>query len=67
MNDSWRAKFILLVLGPFDLTGPDRAVDVPHKTLAGLLAYLACTAPEQHWGLALRPRRVRTCGSPCPG
>ena len=28
------------------LSGPDGPVDLPNKKLAGLLAYLACTAPE---------------------
>jgi hypothetical protein len=46
LNDLWRAKFRLLVLGHFELAGPDGPVDVPYKKLAGLLAYLACTAPE---------------------
>jgi hypothetical protein len=27
-------------------TGPDGPVDLPSKKLAGLLAYLACTAPQ---------------------
>jgi DNA-binding SARP family transcriptional activator len=39
------AKFRLSLLGRFDLTGPDGAVDLPSKKLAGLLAYLACSAP----------------------
>ena len=30
----------------FELTGPDGVVDLPSKKLAGLLAYLACTAPQ---------------------
>ena len=38
-------KFRLLLLGRFELTGPDGPVDLPNKKLAGLLAYLACTAP----------------------
>jgi TolB-like protein/DNA-binding SARP family transcriptional activator len=33
-------------LGRFVLTGPDGVVNLPGKKLAGLLAYLACTAPE---------------------
>ena len=33
------------MLGRFELTGPDGVVDLPSKKLAGLLAYLACTAP----------------------
>ena len=43
----WRAKFRLLALGHFELTGPDASVDVLNNKLAGLLAYLACTAPKQ--------------------
>jgi hypothetical protein len=39
------AKFRLSLLGRFDLTGPDGPVDLPSKKLAGLLAYLACSAP----------------------
>ena len=76
MNDLWRAKFRLLVLGRFELAGPDGPVDVPYKKLAWLLAYLACTAPEQPprekiatllWGSHLRPGRVRTCVGRCSG
>lgn len=39
------AQFRLSVLGRLQLTGPDGPVDLPNKKLAGLLAYLACTAP----------------------
>ena len=39
-------KFGLSLLGGFELTGPDGVVDLPSKKLAGLLAYLACTAPR---------------------
>ena len=38
--------FRLSLLGGFELTGPDGVVDLPSKKLAGLLAYLACTAPQ---------------------
>ena len=38
--------FDLSLLGRFELTGPDGIVDLPSKKLAGLLTYLACTAPE---------------------
>src|SRR3954470_5130484 len=38
--------FGLSLLGRFELTGPDGIVDLPSKKLAGLLAYLACTAPR---------------------
>src|SRR5258708_4228760 len=39
-------RFGLSLLGRFELTGPDGTVDLPSKKLAGLLAYLACTAPQ---------------------
>jgi TolB-like protein len=40
------AKFTLALLGRVRLVGPDGPVDLPNKKLAGLLAYLACTAPR---------------------
>jgi TolB-like protein/DNA-binding SARP family transcriptional activator len=46
MNNMTRAAFRLSLLGRFELTGPDGNVDLGSKKLAGLLAYLACTAPE---------------------
>src|SRR6266850_6034650 len=39
-------RFGLSLLGGFELTGPDGVVDLPSKKIAGLLAYLACTAPQ---------------------
>jgi class 3 adenylate cyclase/DNA-binding SARP family transcriptional activator/predicted ATPase len=39
-------RFGLSLLGGFELTGPGGVVDLPSKKLAGLLAYLACTAPR---------------------
>src|SRR6476469_5430023 len=39
-------RFVLSLLGRFELTGPDGVVDLPSKKLAGLLAYLACRAPQ---------------------
>ena len=39
-------RFGLSLLGGFELTGPDGVVYLPSKKLAGLLAYLACTAPQ---------------------
>src|ERR1700688_4358140 len=39
-------KFTLSLLGRFELTGPNGVVELPSKKLAGLLAYLACTAPR---------------------
>ncbi len=40
-----RPKFRLSLLGRFVLTGPNGVVSLPNKKLAGLLAYLGCTAP----------------------
>ena len=41
--------FQLSLLGRFELSGPDGAiVDLTSKKLAGLLAFLACTAPQAH-------------------
>jgi TolB-like protein/DNA-binding SARP family transcriptional activator len=45
MDDVPLPRFKLSLLGRFELTGPDGPVDLPSKKLAGLLAYLACTAP----------------------
>lgn len=45
MNTASLPKFRLRLLGRFELSGPDGPVDLPNKKLAGLLAYLACTAP----------------------
>jgi DNA-binding SARP family transcriptional activator len=45
MRDASRPKFRLSLLGRFELAGPDGSVDLSNKKLAGLLAYLACTAP----------------------
>src|ERR1041385_1117474 len=39
-------RFSLSLLGRFELTGPGGVVDLPSKKLAGLLTYLACTAPR---------------------
>src|SRR5215813_1797598 len=39
-------KFRLSLLGRFELSGPEGPIDLPNKKLAGLLAYLACTAPQ---------------------
>src|SRR5262245_22329540 len=39
-------KYKLTLLGRFELSGPDGPVDLPNKKLAGLLAHLACLAPE---------------------
>ena len=39
-------KFGLSLLGRFELAGPHGVVELPSRKLAGLLAYLACTAPR---------------------
>lgn len=41
-----RPTFTLSLLGRFVLTGPHGALSLPNKKLAGLLAFLACTAPD---------------------
>jgi class 3 adenylate cyclase/DNA-binding SARP family transcriptional activator len=46
MDGAPSPRFSLSLLGGFELTGPDGVVDLPSKKLAGLLAYLACTAPR---------------------
>src|SRR5258708_12386549 len=45
MKDVLLPKFTLSLLTRFELTGPAGPVELPNKKLAGLLAYLACTAP----------------------
>jgi len=44
MRDMLLSKFRLSLLARFELTGPEGPVELPKK-LAGLMAYLACTAP----------------------
>ena len=46
MGDVASSKYRLSLLGRFELTGPTGPVELPSKKLAGLLAYLACTAPQ---------------------
>ncbi len=46
MTDAPFPAFRLALLGRFELTGPQGIVDLPSRKLAGLLAYLACTAPR---------------------
>lgn len=41
-----RPEFSLSLLGRCVLTGPEGVVSLPNKKLAGLLAFLACTAPD---------------------
>ena len=40
--------FQLSLLGRFELAGPDGAIDLTSKKLAGLLAFLACNSPGPH-------------------
>jgi TolB-like protein/DNA-binding SARP family transcriptional activator len=42
------AWFQLVLLGRFELSGPDGAISVTSKKMAALLAFLACTAPRPH-------------------
>lgn len=46
MAGSLPLSFKLSVLGRFQLTGPVGPVSLPNRKLAGLLSYLACTAPK---------------------
>jgi DNA-binding SARP family transcriptional activator len=46
MVDATSSRFRLSLLGRFELIGPGGRVELPSKKLAGLLAYLACTAPQ---------------------
>ena len=41
------STFQLSLLGRFELAGPDGAIDLTSKKLAGLLAFLACTPQPQ--------------------
>ena len=41
-----KSTFQLSLLGRFELSGPDGPIDLTSKKLAGLLAFLACTAPR---------------------
>ena len=52
-------RFQLALLGRFELRGPDGSIDLTSKKLAGLLAYLACTAPQA--------AVARQAGSPAVG
>ena len=45
MKEVLLPRFSLSLLVRFELTGPEGPVELPNKKLAGLLAYLACTAP----------------------
>ena len=42
------ARFQLVLLGRFELSGPDGAISVTSRKVAALLAFLACTAPRLH-------------------
>src|ERR1700746_1279252 len=45
MPDVPSPSYRLMLLGRFDVSGPGASVELSNKKLAGLLAYLACTAP----------------------
>ena len=71
-----RARFRLSLIGRFELTGPDGAIDLPSKKLAGLLAYLACSAPvpqlAKSWQLCCgarisKSRHAKTFARPFSG
>jgi len=46
MDGAPSPKYDLALLGGFELIGPAGVVDLPGRKLAGLLTYLACTAPR---------------------
>ena len=46
MDNCPPCKFTLSLFGRFELNGPAGSVDFASKKAAGLLAFLACTAPE---------------------
>ena len=48
MDDLPLARFQLVLLGRFELSGPDGVISVTGKKVAALLAFLACTAPRPH-------------------
>ena len=48
MGDLPLAGFQLVLLGRFELSGPDGAISVMSKKVAALLALLACTPPRPH-------------------
>src|SRR6478752_5649562 len=52
MDSTQLPRFGLSLLGRFKLTARDGVVHLPSKKLAGLLAYLACKAPQPREKLA---------------
>jgi DNA-binding SARP family transcriptional activator len=48
MDNLSSARFQLVLLGRFELSGPDGPISLTSKKLAALLAFLACTAPRRH-------------------
>jgi DNA-binding SARP family transcriptional activator len=65
MDTAPTPTFQLSLLGGFELSGPEGPIDLTSKKLAGLLAFLACTAPESHsrdklmtllWGSHFEPQ-----------
>ena len=47
MDNGPPCKFTLSLFGRFELTGPTGSIEFASKKAAGLLAFLACTAPEE--------------------
>jgi TolB-like protein/tetratricopeptide (TPR) repeat protein len=65
MDTAPTPTFQLSLLGGFDLRGPAGPIYLPSKKLTGLLAFLACTAPQAHsrdelmtlfWGSHFEPQ-----------
>ncbi len=48
MDSAPTPTFQLSLLGRFELSGPEGPIDLTSKKLAGLLAFLACTASQAH-------------------
>jgi TolB-like protein/DNA-binding SARP family transcriptional activator len=48
MDTAPTPTFQLRLLGRFELSGPEGPIDLTSRKVAGLLAYLACTAPQAH-------------------
>jgi hypothetical protein len=80
MNGAPSPRFSLALLGRFKLTGSDGVINLASGKLAGLLAYLTCTAPRPQsreklsallWGShfdgdAVNPSNIEACLGPCP-
>ena len=48
MDSAPTPTFQVSLLGRFELSGPEGLIDLTNKKLAGLLAFLACTASQAH-------------------